>query len=114
MVFGRPGSRAPHLWIESNGRKASTLDFYGRSFVVLAPSGGEAWVTAARAVAAEFAGLLDAYVVADERFAQAYGLTSSGATLVRPDGFVAWRAREATSDPGGAITSALKAVLMQD
>jgi putative polyketide hydroxylase len=111
--FGRPGSRAPHLWIDRNGRKESTLDLFGRSFVLLAPSGGEAWVAAARTVSPEFSGLLDAHVVADEGFAPAYGLTPGGATLVRPDGFVAWRAPEAPVDPRGAITAALKTVLMK-
>jgi putative polyketide hydroxylase len=110
--FGRPGSRAPHLWIDRAGRKASTLDFYGRSFVLLAAAEGEPWVEAARAVAPAFAGLLDAHVVPDEQFAPAHGLTRTGATLVRPDGFVAWRAREASGDPGGAIATALKAVLI--
>jgi 2-polyprenyl-6-methoxyphenol hydroxylase-like FAD-dependent oxidoreductase len=110
--FGRPGSRAPHLWIDRAGRKASTLDFYGRSFVLLAAAEGQPWVEAARAVAPVFAGLLDAHVVPDEQFAPAHGLTRTGATLVRPDGFVAWRAREASGDPGGAIAAALKTVLI--
>jgi hypothetical protein len=48
---GRPGSRAPHLWVQHDGRRMSTLDLFGRSFVVLAPPDGEAWIPAARAAA---------------------------------------------------------------
>jgi 2-polyprenyl-6-methoxyphenol hydroxylase-like FAD-dependent oxidoreductase len=46
---GRPGSRAPHLWVQHDGRRMSTLDLFGRSFVVLAPPDGEAWRRHARA-----------------------------------------------------------------
>jgi hypothetical protein len=42
---------------------------------------------------------LDTYRIGAEvedpagRFAEAYGVEPGGATLIRPDGFVAWRAR---------------------
>ena len=28
-TFGRPGSRAPHLWIQKDGKRVSTLDLFG-------------------------------------------------------------------------------------
>lgn len=43
-------------------------------------------------------------------FAKAYGIGPGGATLVRPDGVVAWRASEAVDDPGEAIGAALAQV----
>jgi 2-polyprenyl-6-methoxyphenol hydroxylase-like FAD-dependent oxidoreductase len=111
---GRPGSRAPHLWIERDRKKISPLDLFGRAFVLLAPSGGESWIPAAHAAAREFPGLeLDAHLIEDNRFATAYGLTENGATLVRPDGFVAWRATSIQNDPAGAIRNTLRAVLMR-
>src|SRR5581483_1524466 len=33
---GRPGSRAPHVWLERDGRRISMLDLYGRGWVLLA------------------------------------------------------------------------------
>ena len=112
--FGRPGSRAPHLWIQHGGKKISTLDLYGRSFVLLTPPDGEAWVPAARAAAQEIAGLeIDAMIIEDQRFPAAYGLTADGATLVRPDGFVAWRSKTIQKDPVDAVTTALETVLMR-
>jgi 2-polyprenyl-6-methoxyphenol hydroxylase-like FAD-dependent oxidoreductase len=111
---GRPGSRAPHLWIEHDRKKISTLDLFGRAFALLAPPGGEAWIPAARAAARECPGLeLDAHIIEDHRFTTAYGLTDTGATLVRPDGFVAWRATSIQNDPAGAIRNTLRAVLMR-
>ena len=35
-------------------------------------------------------------------FTDAYGISDSGAVLVRPDGFVTWRATSMSSDPGGS------------
>ncbi|MFE0148669.1 hypothetical protein ACFWY5_16095 [Nonomuraea sp. NPDC059007] len=40
------------------------------------------------------------------RAAEAFGITGSGAVLIRPDGFVAWRAAEAVADPGAALREA--------
>ena len=39
---GRPGSRAPHLWIEKDGKRVSTLDLFGAGFTLLAATEGEA------------------------------------------------------------------------
>jgi hypothetical protein len=39
---GRPGTRAPHVVLERDGRELSSLDLLGRRFVVLAGPGGEA------------------------------------------------------------------------
>jgi 2-polyprenyl-6-methoxyphenol hydroxylase-like FAD-dependent oxidoreductase len=118
---GRPGSRAPHLWLERDGRPISTIDLFGPGFVVLAAPDGAAWAEAARSVAHGIEGLeLEAHVVGrdglsdrDGQFASAYGLTSSGAALVRPDGFVGWRAASMVDDPARALSRALTSVLMR-
>jgi putative polyketide hydroxylase len=89
--------------------------------VVLAGPEGGACVEAARSVAKDVEGLeLDVHVVGgrdlpdpERRFAAAYGLTASGAVLVRPDGFVAWRAKSAPHDPKRALAGALRAILMK-
>jgi 2-polyprenyl-6-methoxyphenol hydroxylase-like FAD-dependent oxidoreductase len=117
--FGRPGSRAPHIWLERAGQRVSTIDLFRGAFVLLAGNEGTAWTRAAAAVAGERAGLeLDAHVVggaalADPEggFSTAYGLTSSGAALIRPDGFVAWRATTMPADPKGALGAALRDLL---
>jgi 2-polyprenyl-6-methoxyphenol hydroxylase-like FAD-dependent oxidoreductase len=115
----RPGSRAPHLWVERDGRRLSTLDLFGRSFVLLAGPGGADWCEAARAAAAGHAGLqLEAYCVdgaelraSGTSFADAYGISDAGAVLVRPDGFVTWRAPTASDGPAVAVAAALRAAL---
>jgi hypothetical protein len=46
----------------------------------------------------------------DETFRTTFGLESSGASLVRPDGHVAWRAVELPADPNGTLVDALRRV----
>jgi 2-polyprenyl-6-methoxyphenol hydroxylase-like FAD-dependent oxidoreductase len=112
---GRPGSRAPHLWIEKDRQRISTLDLFGRGFVLLTTPDGAPWVDAARAAASQCTGLhFDAHVIPASGFGSAYGLGDSGAVLVRPDGFVAWRAKAITSDPGRTVDGVLTTVLMRE
>ncbi len=115
----RPGSRAPHLWIRRDGARISSLDLFGRHFVLLTGEGAMAWRAVAAAAAAEHPGLeLDVHCVggADlptERasFDERYDVSRAGAVLVRPDGFVAWRARADSADERAALSPALAAAL---
>jgi len=114
--FGRPGSRAPHLWIERDGQRISTLDLFGTNFTLLAPAAGEAWAQAARTIREP---AIDAYVFGrdvqdrERQFAERYGITSEGATLVRPDGFVAWRAKAMSDGANETLTEVLDKVLVR-
>src|SRR5690606_23198034 len=49
---GRPGSRAPHVVVRRGGETISTLDLFGRRFVMLAGPDGDAWRAGAGAAAA--------------------------------------------------------------
>src|SRR5215216_4315146 len=95
---GRPGTRAPHVWL-ADGR--STLDLFGSEFVVLRPAhpGVDDWAPPGAT----------SYVIDAEPFAAAYRLSAGGATLVRPDGVVAWRARDRADrdDVARALATAL-------
>ena len=112
-TFGMPGSRAPHLWLTRNGERVSTIDLTGR-YLLLAGPDGDAWTRAAAVAADEFGGLaLDAYCVGKDlgddsrEFTRMFGLSNDGASLVRPDGFVAWRSEHAATSPLAALREAL-------
>jgi putative polyketide hydroxylase len=47
----------------------------------------------------------------DSRFCAAYGISPDGAVLVRPDGFVAWRAADASGATVETMTGVLSRVL---
>jgi 2-polyprenyl-6-methoxyphenol hydroxylase-like FAD-dependent oxidoreductase len=116
-TFGRPGSRAPHLWIEKGGTRLSTLDLFGKGFVLLAAPEGGPWAAASRDAGKSAGVALDAYTFGQDlrepegRFADAYGIAANGAALVRPDGFVAWRAKSAEENPGQLLQRVLARVL---
>jgi 2-polyprenyl-6-methoxyphenol hydroxylase-like FAD-dependent oxidoreductase len=112
---GRPGTRAPHVYLRKSGDTISTLDLFGRNFVLLAAPQGNAWCGSARA-AAQQAGIdLDIYQVggagklADPAggFPEAYGIKPGGCVLVRPDGFVGWRARTDEGSSAQRVNHAL-------
>ena len=52
------------------------------------------------------------HVIDAEAFAETYGLAAGGATLVRPDGVIAWRSRGPVGRP--AIASAVATALALD
>ena len=110
---GRPGSRAPHVWVEIDGRRVSTIDLAANTFTVFTGHAGGAWSDAARTVAARHHGLvLHVHDIGDtEAFGDAFGVSESGAVLVRPDGFVAWRAPSLPDDATGALARVLRTVL---
>ena len=114
---GRPGFRAPHVPVTVDGVEQSTLDLFGRNFVVLAGSDGESWCAGGRAAGVSFGVPVQAYRTgADVTDAAggietSYGIGAAGAVLVRPDGFVAWRASAPHTDPEGELSSALGAAL---
>ena len=88
---GQPGTRAPHVWIPDPvdaTRRVSTLDWFGRGWV-LVTAGGD-WVADAGVH----------LVRAPENVREAFGLPPGGASLVRPDGIIAWR----KATPDGVVT----------
>ncbi|MEU6425655.1 hypothetical protein ABZ860_07120 [Microbispora sp. NPDC046973] len=110
---GRPGTRAPHVRLSRAGAPVSTRDLFGTGFTVLAGAEGGAWEKAAAEAARSLRVPVETHVVGAEaglgdpagRFPVAYGITSTGAVLVRPDGIVAWRS------PGEAGLVELEAAL---
>jgi 2,4-dichlorophenol 6-monooxygenase len=103
-----PGAHLPHVWVEHNGQRKSTLDLAGKGrFTLLTGIGGDVWMTAASAVAATYG--VDVAVVsigpagcdALDIYADWFRgseVDEDGCVLVRPDNFVAWRAKEAMAD----------------
>jgi putative polyketide hydroxylase len=107
----RPGSRAPHLALADG---TSALDFVRRGFVLLAGPDGQAWCDAAQAAGAELSIPLESRRITDAPgFAELYGTGESGAVLLRPDGFIAWRTRSASADAAGTLAGALRRILVR-
>ncbi|MEV4377296.1 FAD-dependent oxidoreductase [Streptosporangium sp. NPDC049644] len=117
---GRPGLRAPHVWLDRARTKLSTLDLFTGAFTVLvAPDGGD-WTAAARTAAASLGVELDIHHIGvelhdpEDRFLDTYGIASTGMSLVRPDGFVAWRAGVLAQQPEHELQQVLTQLLARE
>jgi len=90
-----PGCRAPHAWL-APGR--STLDLFGRGFVLLrfGADRGEALVGAAQRARMP----LETIDIADKGIEKLY---AAPLVLVRPDGHVAWRGSDTTGAAAAVI-----------
>jgi putative polyketide hydroxylase len=90
----------------------STLDLFDGRLTLLTGAQGTAWRQAAAGLdgaGAPVAVLSPGRELADSDglFVQRYGVGDSGAVLVRPDGYVAWRAGMATADAAPALRDAV-------
>ncbi|GAA0598466.1 FAD-dependent monooxygenase [Kutzneria viridogrisea] len=114
---GRPGFRAPHVRLLRNGTELSTVDLFGRGWVLLTGEEGGVWHEAAKHVADRLGIALTAHglgpdlVDPEGGLALRYGIRNGGASLVRPDGVIAWRADYEVADATGALHQALCSLL---
>jgi 2-polyprenyl-6-methoxyphenol hydroxylase-like FAD-dependent oxidoreductase len=102
---GRPGTRAPHYWLAREGKRLSTLDVFAGRFTLLGAAAAGEWCEAARAAASRHKIPCNVYQVGsggvidpDRGFEAAYGINPDGAVIIRPDGFVGWRATDGPPD----------------
>jgi 2-polyprenyl-6-methoxyphenol hydroxylase-like FAD-dependent oxidoreductase len=96
---GQPGTRAPHVWLEHAGRRMSSLDLFGKDYVLLSANAG--WLAAARDLRLLPVGVGDDVVFPlSQPFRQVFGVPPDGAAMVRPDGIIGWRSL-AAPDAGG-------------
>lgn len=110
---GRPGSRCPHVWVQKAGKRISTTDLLGKQFVLLTGGDGHEWCEAVKALdderlVAHKIGPGQEIDVPAGMWESAAGISSTGALLVRPDGFVAWRERRQPADLESRIREVMK------
>lgn len=115
----RPGSRMPWFPLRQGSQQISVHDLAGRHCLLLSGPDGQPWHQAAGEVAKRLGITLKSYRVGPSaELVDVYGgwrshvgVSSSGALLVRPDGYVGWRASELTDTPAAALADALTRVL---
>ncbi|KAJ5484041.1 hypothetical protein N7539_005837 [Penicillium diatomitis] len=100
---GQPGTHAPHVWCFQEGKKLPIIDLLRKeTWTLLTESDSTEWRKAVRFVNGK-SSLSITYlpfggnVLLDEEddFQTLFGISSSGAVLVRPDGYIAWRSMKA-------------------
>ncbi|WP_409491250.1 FAD-dependent monooxygenase [Amycolatopsis sp. cmx-11-12] len=109
---GSPGTRVPHVEVDHEGTRMSTVDIARERFTLLAGRDGTAWTEAARTASKATGVPVTAFALdtggAWERKA---GIGPSGALLVRPDGQVAWRATGTAESPEAVLEAAVRQVV---
>jgi putative polyketide hydroxylase len=121
---GRPGTRIAHAWLDRSGQRVSTVDLWASGLVLLAGPEGDAWPRVAHEITERCGVPITAHRATriesptdtpnpldPERWARVSGTTSTGALLIRPDGFIAWRTEEMPDQPAVTLDGALRHLL---
>lgn len=117
-----PGSRLPHAWLNtrSPGKQFSTIDLAGHgAYSLFTGIGGEAWKNAAKEVGVLLGVEIRAYSIGwGQDYEDVYfdwvkrrEIAEDGCVLVRPDRFVAWRARGMIDEAEGKLGRVMKSIL---
>lgn len=94
---GVPGARAPHVWLQDG---SSTLDLFGRGFVLLRLGSQPPSTQTFERAAAEAGEPLTVHTIESTEAHQLYGACL---VLVRPDGHIAWRDNELPEAPAQVL-----------
>jgi hypothetical protein len=99
---GQPGTRAPFRSVTRDGKSFSTLDWFGSGWVLLSSRAN--WCEAAKSVGKTSALQVSAVNLRESLsetdcalVERDLGIEGGGASLVRPDGVIAWRGTETPS-----------------
>lgn len=114
---GEPGTRAAHWWLKNDEHSRTSIDFYGKFWTLITSS--DVWRDAASQVNKSTLLKIKCIQLGIDETAEdldglktIMGITDTGASLVRPDGVIAWRSKH-ISDAAGTPADLLKRVLCQ-
>ena len=113
------GSRFPHVALVDSAdqtRRISSLDLVKTNFIMFAADPTSPWVEAVKAARPD----IDAYILNESstpwtdtvgKLRRVCKLEDGEALLVRPDGFIAWRAEKRDSGHSSALKGILREIL---
>lgn len=125
LISTYPGKRLPHAWLNHRvpGAKFSTIDLAGhRRFTLFTGPGGQAWKEAAETVSKAVGVEIKAYSIGWKQdvedvyfdWANRREVEEDGCVLVRPDRFVAWRAKAVFPNAATKLEKVMRKVLSVD
>lgn len=125
LIGTYPGKRLPHAWLNKRVpvKKFSTIDLAGhRRFTLFTGPGGQDWKAAAEEVSKAVGVEIKAYSIGWKQdvedvyydWAKRSEVEEDGCVLVRPDRFVAWRAKEMIPDAATKLEKVMRKVLYLD
>jgi putative polyketide hydroxylase len=92
---GQPGTHLPHFYVSWDEAEAPLLDIVEQKNWTLVSASDE-WETALTEINKHSPVTVTSVRVDSElqRFQQAFGVSATGASLIRPDGYISWRVAE--------------------
>lgn len=112
---GQPGTLSPHLWVVKDGERIPLLDLIDHNGWTLV-SESSAWSDAAVSVAKDSLISLRSLQLGhdlqlqQQDFQNAFGVSSNGAVLIRPDGHIAWRVQNLPDNAAQILDGVLSTV----
>ena len=107
--------------VERDGERFSTIDLFAGKWVLVGGPDGGSWLDAPSRIGAAGDLNLQCYRVGgadlrdvDNRWSASYGVAVDGAVLIRPDGFIVWRAKNARSKPEATLREAFEQLTFRD
>jgi putative polyketide hydroxylase len=116
---GSPGTRLPHVALQRDNETISSLGLIDKDFVLFAGAAATDWLAAAELVTKTLGAPITVIVLGQDvndrigAFSGRVGIGTTGALLVRPDGFVAWRAVGPHEDAPAILAAVLGHILSQ-
>lgn len=111
---GQPGTHLPHFWVKKDAQTIPVLDIVDSWTLI---SREKAWTEAVsyankvgyRDIRSILIGE-DVQMLSQDDFTQLLGISESGAVLIRPDGYIAWRKQELPVKADDILIEALSKV----
>ncbi|KAB8217131.1 FAD binding domain-containing protein [Aspergillus novoparasiticus] len=113
---GQPGTHVPHFWVIQDGNPVSILDRVGEDSWTLVSESAEWGNAVAQVNLGSTVTLKHICIGRDVQFAdegsfqEALGVSATGASLLRPDGYIAWRTKELPANPARCLDDVLTQV----
>ncbi|KAJ5133139.1 uncharacterized protein N7443_005229 [Penicillium atrosanguineum] len=113
---GQPGTHLPHLWTFRKEERVPILDVVGQDNWTLISEINEWSDIASRVNEKSPLPLISIHIGRDVQLSQldefqiAFGVTKTGATLIRPDGYIAWKANELPANADEVLNNILDRV----
>ncbi|MFZ1988127.1 MAG: monooxygenase, partial [Alphaproteobacteria bacterium] len=104
------------IWLRRDGKQISSIDLTG-NWLLLAGPNGTVLASAAKELAKARKLSLNALVVGSDvedpnrKFCDAFGVSDHGASLIRPDGFIAWRSKAGGAAAAPSLVAAFRQIL---
>ncbi len=112
---GQPGTRAPHFWITKNRIEISTIDLFLKGWTLL--TANKKWDTAAKNILPQLKLKPDTVLLGKDidaedpkTFKKLFGIGENGAILIRPDGYIAWKATTVPQDAEQVLENVVRKV----